>query len=110
MVARRGSTPQRSFRSVRVHPCDPRTVAVPAFAHGGGDLRRFRVRLRRHTRGCPVRSAPDDRIPHLWGITLAILLGLLAVDFAITRRPHDVHMKEAVGWTIFYLALPVAFG
>lgn len=48
--------------------------------------------------------------PLLWGITIAILLVLLAVDFVITRRPHDVPMKEAVGWTVFYLALPVAFG
>ena len=48
--------------------------------------------------------------PLLWGITIAILLALLAVDFVITRRPHDVPMKEAVGWTVFYLALPVAFG
>ncbi|WP_033345686.1 TerC/Alx family metal homeostasis membrane protein [Catenuloplanes japonicus] len=59
-----------------------------------------------------VLSAPLQTIgsPGLWGITLAILLALLAVDFVITRRPHDVHMKEAIGWTIFYLALPVAFG
>ena len=48
--------------------------------------------------------------PLLWGITIAILLALLAVDFVITRRPHDVPMKEAVGWTVFYLALPVVFG
>jgi len=48
--------------------------------------------------------------PLLWGITIAVLLGLLAVDFAVTRRPHDVPMREAVGWTAFYLALPVAFG
>ncbi len=48
--------------------------------------------------------------PLLWGVTVVILLGLLAVDFVITRRPHDVPMREAVGWTVFYLALPVVFG
>ena len=48
--------------------------------------------------------------PLLWGATIVILLGLLTVDFVITRRPHDVPMREAVGWTVFYLALPVAFG
>jgi TerC family integral membrane protein len=48
--------------------------------------------------------------PLLWGVTITILLALLAVDFVITRRPHDVPMKEAVGWTVFYLALPVVFG
>ncbi|WP_155370258.1 TerC/Alx family metal homeostasis membrane protein [Catellatospora vulcania] len=48
--------------------------------------------------------------PWLWAATVLVLLGLLAVDFAITRRPHAVSMREAVGWTVFYLALPVAFG
>ena len=48
--------------------------------------------------------------PLLWTVTIAILLVLLAVDFVITRRPHDVPMREAVGWTVFYLALPVVFG
>jgi len=48
--------------------------------------------------------------PLLWTVTIAILLALLAVDFVITRRPHEVPMREAVGWTVFYLALPVVFG
>ncbi|MET7400501.1 TerC/Alx family metal homeostasis membrane protein [Dactylosporangium sp. NPDC005572] len=48
--------------------------------------------------------------PQLWLITVAVLLGLLALDFVITRRPHDVPMREAVAWTVFYLALPAAFG
>jgi TerC family integral membrane protein len=48
--------------------------------------------------------------PLLWGATIVILLALLAVDFVVTRRPHDVPMREAVGWTVFYLALPVVFG
>ncbi|MFD8556562.1 TerC/Alx family metal homeostasis membrane protein [Streptosporangium canum] len=48
--------------------------------------------------------------PKLWTITVAGLLLLLAVDFMLTRRPHDVRMREAVGWSIFYLALPLIFG
>ncbi|GAA0736321.1 TerC/Alx family metal homeostasis membrane protein [Dactylosporangium roseum] len=48
--------------------------------------------------------------PQLWIITIAVLLGLLALDFAVTRRPHDVPMREAIAWTVFYLALPVVFG
>jgi TerC family integral membrane protein len=48
--------------------------------------------------------------PVLWSATVAVLLVLLAADFVVTRRPHDVPMREAVGWTVFYLALPVAFG
>ncbi|GAA1404113.1 TerC/Alx family metal homeostasis membrane protein [Catellatospora coxensis] len=57
-------------------------------------------------------AAPLSTIgtPWLWAATVLVLLGLLAVDFAITRRPHAVRMREAVGWTVFYLALPVAFG
>ncbi|BCB80870.1 TerC family protein [Phytohabitans flavus] len=48
--------------------------------------------------------------PLLWALTIAVLLALLALDFAVTRRPHDVPMREAVAWTVFYLALPVIFG
>src|SRR5690606_28513930 len=27
-----------------------------------------------------------------------------------TRRPHEVSFREAVGWSVFYLALPLLFG
>ena len=55
---------------------------------------------------------PLDSIgtPLLWGVTLAIVLALFVLDFIITRRPHEVRMKEALGWSVFYIALPVAFG
>ncbi|WP_433370405.1 TerC/Alx family metal homeostasis membrane protein [Streptosporangium sp. CA-115845] len=48
--------------------------------------------------------------PQLWIITVAALVLLLAVDFMLTRRPHEVRMREAVGWSVFYLALPLIFG
>jgi TerC family integral membrane protein len=48
--------------------------------------------------------------PALWSVTIALLLALLTIDFIITRRPHDVPMREAVAWTVCYLALPVVFG
>lgn len=48
--------------------------------------------------------------PGLWAVTIAAVLGLLAVDFLVTRRPHEVSMREAVGWSAFYVALPLAFG
>jgi len=48
--------------------------------------------------------------PLLWSVTIVALLALLAVDFVITRRPHEVSMREAAGWTVFYLALPAVFG
>ena len=35
---------------------------------------------------------------------------LLAVDFVLTRRPHEVGMREALGWSAFYIAVPLAFG
>ncbi|NRN70608.1 Tellurium resistance protein TerC [Kibdelosporangium sp. 4NS15] len=46
----------------------------------------------------------------LWLISVAVLLGLLVADFAVTRRPHEVSIREAVGWSVFYLTLPVVFG
>ncbi|MFJ4651641.1 TerC/Alx family metal homeostasis membrane protein [Nocardia sp. NPDC088792] len=48
--------------------------------------------------------------PWLWGGTIIAVLALLVLDFTLTRRPHEVSMREAIGWTIFYIALPVLFG
>ncbi|WP_066367420.1 TerC/Alx family metal homeostasis membrane protein [Herbidospora mongoliensis] len=48
--------------------------------------------------------------PALWTITVAALAVLLTVDFILTRRPHHVRMREAVGWSVFYLVLPLIFG
>lgn len=46
----------------------------------------------------------------VWLITIGAVVGLLAFDFLITRKPHEVSMREAVGWSVFYLAIPLAFG
>lgn len=48
--------------------------------------------------------------PTLWAVTIAAVVLLIALDFILTRRPHEVSMKEAVGWSAFYIALPLAFG
>ncbi|WP_148573203.1 TerC/Alx family metal homeostasis membrane protein [Nocardioides caldifontis] len=48
--------------------------------------------------------------PALWTGVIAAVVVLLVVDFLLTRRPHEVSMKEAVGWSAFYVALPLAFG
>ncbi|CUR57451.1 Integral membrane protein TerC [metagenome] len=48
--------------------------------------------------------------PMLWAVTIGAVLLLLAVDFLATRKPHEVSMKEAVAWSAFYIALPLAFG
>lgn len=47
--------------------------------------------------------------PGLWAATVAGVLALLALDFILTRRPHEVALKEAIGWSVFYIALPLAF-
>ncbi|MFI7443116.1 TerC/Alx family metal homeostasis membrane protein [Nonomuraea indica] len=56
-------------------------------------------------------SGPDSiASTGLWWVTVAALLLLLAIDIVLTRRPHEVRMREAVAWSVFYLVLPVAFG
>lgn len=48
--------------------------------------------------------------PGLWTATIGVVLALLVLDFLITRKPHEVSMREAAGWSAFYIALPLAFG
>ncbi|MEV0644493.1 TerC family protein [Phytomonospora sp. NPDC050363] len=48
--------------------------------------------------------------PWLWAASVAVLIALLVVDFIVTRKPHEVSMREATGWSIFYLTLPLLFG
>ena len=48
--------------------------------------------------------------PTLWTVTLLGVVALLVLDFIVTRKPHEVSMKEATGWSVFYIALPLAFG
>ena len=46
-----------------------------------------------------------------WGVTIALVLGLLAVDLVLAAmRPHKVGFKEAVAWSVFYIGVAVAFG
>ncbi|GAB3287334.1 TerC/Alx family metal homeostasis membrane protein [Parasphingorhabdus pacifica] len=47
--------------------------------------------------------------PWLWAISLVVLIALIIADFLVTRRPHEVAMREAVWWSVFYLALPFIF-
>ncbi|CAL9466251.1 putative membrane protein [Actinosynnema sp. ALI-1.44] len=57
----------------------------------------------------PATSSGTLASPGLWALSLVVLAGLLVADFAVTRRPHEVSTREAVGWSVFYLALPVVF-
>lgn len=57
-----------------------------------------------------ANSGPSVGTPMLWGVTIAVVLGLFVLDFVLTRKPHEVSMKEAAAWSSFYIALPLAFG
>ena len=48
--------------------------------------------------------------PALWAGTIGAVIALLVVDFIVTRKPHEVSMREAIGWSTFYIALPLTFG
>ncbi len=42
---------------------------------------------------------------------IAGILALLVLDFVtVTRKPHEVMFKEASFWSIFYIAVAIAFG
>jgi tellurite resistance protein TerC len=46
-----------------------------------------------------------------WVGTVALILGLLAIDLLVSgRRAHAVSFREAVGWSVFYIAVALAFG
>ena len=58
----------------------------------------------------PATAIQSIGTPTLWALTIGAVIVLVIVDFLITRRPHEVSMKEALGWSAFYIAIPVAFG
>ncbi|UUS30519.1 TerC family protein [Streptomyces changanensis] len=47
---------------------------------------------------------------NLWVVTVLGLIALIAVDFLIGRKPHDVSIKEAGIWTVVWIVLAVLFG
>ncbi|ALC23876.1 TerC/Alx family metal homeostasis membrane protein [Streptomyces pristinaespiralis] len=47
---------------------------------------------------------------NLWVLTILGLSALIAVDFFIGRKPHDVSIKEAGIWTVVWIALAALFG
>ncbi|NDZ80504.1 TerC family protein [Streptomyces sp. SID10853] len=46
----------------------------------------------------------------LWALTILGLGALIAVDFVIGRKPHDVSVKEASVWTVVWIVLAALFG
>jgi tellurite resistance protein TerC len=46
-----------------------------------------------------------------WTLTIAVIAGLLALDLILgTVRPHVVGFREAAAWSVFYIAVAIAFG
>ena len=57
-------------------------------------------------------SGPSLAIPlQVWGITLAVIVGLFVFDLVISaRNPHAIGFKEAAAWSVFYIAVAIVFG
>ncbi len=46
-----------------------------------------------------------------WAATLGLIAVLLTLDLTVSaRRPHAIGFREAVAWSIFYIAVAVIFG
>ena len=46
-----------------------------------------------------------------WAGTVGLIIVLLGVDLAVgALRPHAVGFAEATAWSVFYIAVAVAFG
>ncbi|EWT02148.1 tellurium resistance protein TerC [Intrasporangium oryzae NRRL B-24470] len=58
----------------------------------------------------PAEATASIGTPSLWLATIGGVIALFFIDFLITRKPHDPSMREAVGWSAFYIAIPVGFG
>jgi tellurite resistance protein TerC len=46
-----------------------------------------------------------------WTLTIGVIVALLALDLTLgVLRPHAVGFREAAAWSVFYIAVAVAFG
>jgi TerC family integral membrane protein len=46
-----------------------------------------------------------------WTLTIAVVVALLALDLTLgVLRPHAVGFREATAWSLFYIAVAIAFG
>ena len=56
-------------------------------------------------------GARNINSPELWAFFLLGVLALLAFDLVISsRRGHGARFREAIGWSVFWIALSVVFG
>jgi len=47
----------------------------------------------------------------IWLLTVGAIIALILVDlFTVSAKPHEVMFKEAASWSIFYVAVAIAFG
>ena len=47
----------------------------------------------------------------VWSVTIGLIALLLLIDlFTVSSKPHEVKLKEAASWSIFYISIAVAFG
>jgi tellurite resistance protein TerC len=47
----------------------------------------------------------------MWAATVGLIVGLLALDLTLAAlRPHRVGFREAAVWSVFYIAVALAFG
>ena len=52
-----------------------------------------------------------DVSPLVWAVTITLIVLLLVIDFfTVSSKPHDVKLKEASAWSIFYIGVAIAFG
>jgi tellurite resistance protein TerC len=71
-------------------------------------MRAYDVRLPRRPgdRGQWVNLTTAD-----WLVLVGVILALFAVDLMVaTLRPHAVGFREAVAWSVFFVAVAVSFG
>ena len=48
--------------------------------------------------------------PLIWAAFIALILALLALDLGVfNRRPHEISVTEALGWSAFWVALALSF-
>ena len=48
--------------------------------------------------------------PLLWAGFTLFVLGMLVLDLAVFhRKAHEVGMREAIGWTVFWVGLALIF-
>jgi len=47
----------------------------------------------------------------LWSVTIGLIVLLLAIDLlTVSSKPHEVKLKEAATWSVFYIGVAITFG